>query len=171
MVARGMMTYHEKEVLDRTTDVPRTSKHEIMLGWILWKCRHAKARKILQGDAGLEQVLLEKACALRGASGSVSAKMVGRMPLAYAHLVQVLVDSFLVLAPIAQYAELGVFSVVSVGILTIFYSGLLDLAKVFLDPLDNEDYREGCVYMDIAVLIREANGASRRWMNGVAKLD
>ena len=69
-----------------------------------------------------------------------------------------------------RYADLGVFSVLSVGILTVFFSGLLDLAKVFLDPLDNEDYREGCVYMDLAVLIREANGASVRWMESAAVL-
>jgi hypothetical protein len=52
-----------------------------------------------------------------------------------------------------RYAELGIFSVLSVGILTLFSSRLLDLDKVFLDPLDNEDYREGCVYFDLAVLI------------------
>jgi hypothetical protein len=65
---------------------------------------------------------------------------------------------------------LGIFSVLSVGILTLFYSGLLDLAKVFLDPLDNEDYREGCVYIDLAVLIRESNSASTRWMNAAEKV-
>ena len=58
------------------------------------------------------------------------------------------------------------------GILTLFYSGLLDLAKVFLDPLDNEDYREGscCAFMDLAVLIRESNAASNRWMYGAATM-
>jgi hypothetical protein len=67
-----------------------------------------------------------------------------------------------------RYAELGIFSVISIGILTLFYHGMLNLAKVFLDPLDNEDYSEGCVYLDLAVLIREANTASTRWMRGVA---
>lgn len=55
------------------------------------------------------------------------------MPLAYAHFVQILVDFILFTAPLAQYGELGLFSVLSIGILTIFYSGMLDLAKVFLD--------------------------------------
>lgn len=63
-----------------------------------------------------------------------------------------------------RYAELGVFSVISAGILTLFYSSLIALAKVFLDPLDNEDFADGCVQMDLSVLIREFNGASRRWM-------
>jgi hypothetical protein len=65
---------------------------------------------------------------------------------------------------------LGILSVLSVGILTLFYSGLLDLAKVFLDPLDNEHYREGCGYIDIAVLIRESNAASTRWMNAAEQV-
>lgn len=83
----------------------------------------------------------------------------------------VLVYLFLIVTLVwLRFADLGIFSVLSVGVLTVFYSGLLDLAKVFLDPLDNEDYREGCVYMDLAVLIREGNAASTRWMNGCATL-
>ena len=46
------------------------------------------------------------------------------MPLAYTHFVQILVDSFLVLAPLAQYRSLGIFSVLLVGILSLFYTGL-----------------------------------------------
>ena len=61
---------------------------------------------------------------------------------------------------------MGVFSVVLVGILTLFYRGLLDLAEVFLDPLDHEDYCEGAVYLNLAVCIREANAASTRWILG-----
>ncbi len=61
---------------------------------------------------------------------------------------------------------MGVFSVALVGILTLFYQGLLDLAKVFLDPLDSEDYCEGAVYLNLAVFIREANAASTRWILG-----
>lgn len=56
------------------------------------------------------------------------------------------------------------------GIFTLFYLGLMDLAKVFLDPLDNENYHDGCVKMDLTVLIRELNGASSRWINVAQKL-
>lgn len=69
-----------------------------------------------------------------------------------------------------RYKEIGSFSVVMVGILTLFYRGLLDLAKVFLDPLDTEDFCEGAVYMNIGVLIREVNAASTRWLKGAANL-
>ena len=53
-----------------------------------------------------------------------------------------------------------------IGILTIFYHGLLILAKVFLDPLDNEDFCEGCVYVDLAVLLRENCAAVEKWVDG-----
>jgi hypothetical protein len=67
-----------------------------------------------------------------------------------------------------RYPELGIFCVLMIGILTFFYHGLLILAMVFLDPLDNEDYCEGCVYLDLAVLIRESTSASKKWINGAA---
>lgn len=60
----------------------------------------------------------------------------GRMPLAYTHIVQVLVDTFVWLAPLGLYAVLGAWSVLCMGLLTLFYAGLLDLAKIFLDPLN-----------------------------------
>ena len=53
------------------------------------------------------------------------------------------------------------------GILTLFYSGLLDLSKILLHPLGNdEDTYDESVNMDLAVIIRESNGASTRWMDG-----
>lgn len=61
-------------------------------------------------------------------------------------------------------------SILSVGILTLFYSGLLDLAKIFLDPLDNDDFCKTSVNMDIGVLIREGNAGSTRWKDAAAIL-
>lgn len=68
-----------------------------------------------------------------------------------------------------QLAETGAWSVISVGFLTLFYSSLLDLAKVLLDPLNNEDVC-GSVHMDLGVLIRESNAGSVRWKNGAEYL-
>ena len=65
---------------------------------------------------------------------------------------------------------MGFYSVISVGILTLFYRGLLDLSKEFLDPLDGEDYCDGAVYLNLGVFIREVNSASTRWFRGAAKL-
>ena len=49
------------------------------------------------------------------------------------------------------------------GLLTLFYTGLLDLAKILLDPLDNDEFYEAFVNVDIGVLIREGNTGSTRW--------
>jgi hypothetical protein len=50
-----------------------------------------------------------------------------------------------------------------VGLLTLFYAGLLDLSKILLDPLDNDNDEsyDSPVNVDIGVLIRESN--STRW--------
>ena len=91
--------------------------------------------------------------------------------LAYAHFVQILVDIFLFSAPFSLYAEIGVWSILSVGILTLFYSGLLDLAKIFLDPLDNDEFaKHDSVNMDVGVLIREGNEGSIRWKSSASLL-
>ena len=42
------------------------------------------------------------------------------------------------LAPFALYSDLGDYSIFAVGILTLFYNGLLNLAKILFDPLNNE---------------------------------
>ena len=100
---------------------------------------------------------------LRGTFAGIGDQLDGRIPLAYAHFVQVLVDSFLLIAPFALYSELGMWSIPAVGLLTLFYAGLLDLAKILLDPLDNDEFYDAPVNVDIGVLIRESNAGSTRW--------
>jgi len=100
---------------------------------------------------------------LRGTFAGIGDQLDGRIPLAYAHFVQVLVDSFLLIAPFALYSELGIWSIPAVGLLTLFYAGLLDLAKILLDPLDNDEFYDAPVNFDIGVLIRESNAGSTRW--------
>ena len=110
---------------------------------------------------------------MRGTLGGVGDSLDGKIPLAYAHFVQVIVDVFLSLAPFALYCELGIWSVPAVGILNIFYSGMNDLAKILLDPLDNCDqsfYKDSSVNMDVGVLIRESNAGSNRWKSGLEEL-
>lgn len=106
-----------------------------------------------------------KTSELWGISAGVGGKLAGKIPLAYAHFVQILVDSFLLLAPFSLYSEMGIWSIPAVGILTLFYSGLLDLAKILLHPLGtNEETYDDSVNMDLAVIIRESNAGSVRWM-------
>ena len=126
--------------------------------------------KTLEGGHALQHVLLHQLAELRSTYATITDKLSCRMPLAYTHFVQVLVDTFVVLTPMALYSQLGAYSVFGVGVLTLFYAGLLDLAKIFLDPLNNEDYCEGGVDMDLGVFIREANAGTRKWMQGLEVL-
>jgi len=165
MVHRGILTRTQVNTL-ANMELPPSQWHNICLEWILMDIQAAIRKGVVMGGPALQLILLEKCCDLRGTYGSIGDVVDGRMPLAYTHLVQILVDSLLFCAPLALYAEVGAFSVISVGILTLFYSGLLDLAKVFLDPLDNEDYCQDSVKIDLSVLIREVNAASNRWKSG-----
>ena len=169
MASRGLMTSRQLDVL-QNLDLPEDQKHNACLEWIMIRTDRAIQDGTLISDSSHRQMLLGQTVTLRGTYGEISGKLDGRMPLAYTHLVQVLVDVFVWTAPLALYSELGAWSVVCVGILTVFYSGLLDLAKIFLDPLDNEDFCRNSIYMDLAVLIRESNAGSTRWVNGAARL-
>lgn len=90
------------------------------------------------------------------------------MPLAYVHLVQVLLDTLVVLAPFALYSRLGVFTIPLVGILTTFYRGFLVLSKSFLDPFGNEDTLSE--NLSIMCLINESNAGSVLWFNGIDEM-
>jgi hypothetical protein len=63
----------------------------------------------------------------------------------------------------------GFLGVLGTALLTIFYQGLFDLAKQFLDPYDNESYGRGEDPLCIDTLIAESNAGSVRWMNGILK--
>lgn len=100
------------------------------------------------------------------------------MPLAYVHLVHLLVDSLMLLAPLALYPRVGILSVPLTGLLTVFYRGLLELSKSFLDPFNNEadlDTLDGKVTgnpkrgqnIRTDCLIAEVNAASTRWWRGI----
>jgi predicted membrane chloride channel (bestrophin family) len=177
MVAKGILTPQEKELLDMQMSVSKVQKHWILLEWIVFKCKEAQQRKgqrrmlLIQGQGGFEQALLEKMCALRSYCSQISNKITGRMPLAYAHYVKVLVDVFLIMAPVAQYSRMGgAFAAMSTALLSVFYSGLMDLAFGMLDPLGEEDCLESCIYLDLSLLLRETTLSSRRWINVGSKL-
>jgi predicted membrane chloride channel (bestrophin family) len=168
MASRGLMTSKQLEVL-LSLDVPNNQRHNACLEWMMVRAWQGIDDGTIR-DQGTAQKLMEKMCDLRSTYSSIGDKLTGRMPLAYTHFVQILVDTFVLGAPLALYADYGAWSVLAVGILTLFYTGLLDLAKVFLDPLDNEDWCPGSIYMDLGVLIRESNAGSTRWKNSGARL-
>lgn len=161
------MTQTELETLLKTPLTP-SKRHNAILEWIIVEVQEGQKHHILQHFQSSQKVFLQKLLELRGTCAGISDIIDGRMPLAYAHFVQILVDTFLFAAPLALYSELGIFSVVCVGFLTLFYEGLLDLSKIFLDPLDREDYLAGGVDMDLGVFIRESNAGSEVWAGGMA---
>mmetsp|Transcript_5111 Transcript_5111/g.8004 ORF Transcript_5111/g.8004 Transcript_5111/m.8004 type:complete len:110 (-) Transcript_5111:308-637(-) len=61
---------------------------------------------------------------------------------------------------------MGVWSILCVGVITLFFSGLLDLSKLFLDPLSNDKYLRDSINIDIGALIRQSNQGSTRWYQG-----
>jgi hypothetical protein len=104
MVQSGFLTQRAKETLD-SLDLPSTQKYNACLEWAVIRFGNARRDKIVFGGEGLEEVFLEKACALRATVVSLTDKMDGRMPLAYGHLVQIMVDAFLFCAPFAQVSS------------------------------------------------------------------
>ena len=170
MASRGLMNSKQLKVL-QNLDLPEDQKHTACLEWMMIRTDGAiRDGTLLVSDVAHRQVLLTTMNELSCTYSMINNKLNGRMPLAYTHIVQVLVDTFVWLAPLGLYAVLGTWSVLCVGLLTVFYAGLLDLAKIFLDPLNNEDFCRNSVYMDIGVLIRESNGGSTRWKNGAESL-
>ena len=159
MESRGLMTAKQLEILLEVEHQEYTNEQlcNAPLQWIMVRSIKAMEDGILASDTATKGVLLKDIGFLRNANAAVSSKLSARFPLAYVQFVQVLVDSFIFSAPVALYADLGVYSIPAVGVLTLFYSGLNNLAKIFLDPLNNEEFCENSIFMDLGVLIREVN--------------
>jgi len=102
---------------------------------------------------------LDKIHVIRAQYGAIGDELSGRMPFAYAHIVQVLVDVVLWLYPVMAFSTNMSYSVgiAGTGLLTIFYQGILNLAKQFLDPYDNENYGQGDDPLCVDTLVAETN--------------
>ena len=169
MASRDLMTPRQLEVL-QSLDIPNNELHNAPLQWMMIRANRAMQNGTIAGDPATKGQLLKQITELRTTYQAINDKLDGRMPLAYTHFVQILVDTFVLIAPFALYADLGNYSVIAVGILTLFYTGLFDLAKIFLDPLNNENFCGNSIFMDLGVLVRESNAGSTRWRNSGARL-
>lgn len=165
MIGRGVISRHQYEALQQLD--PEILPQHACIVWIISRSLKGMKDGAVPDDVALRDKIYERSLELQGHFAGVASQLAGKIPLAYAHFVQILVDTFLLLAPFALYSELGIWSIPAVGILTLFYSGLLDLAKILLHPLGNHgDTYDDSVNMDLAVIIRESNAGSTRWMNG-----
>ena len=181
LVETGELTQAEARALVNS-DLPPSQYSYVLLDWVgiaimegldsgLLGHSHSadnkSKRSTLANNSGLEENLLRQLTSVRAEYFSIGDYTAGRMPLAYVQLVQVLVDSLVFLAPFALYSELGALAAVLTGLLTLFFKGLLELSKSFLDPFGNEGYPGQNIRVD--VLVSELNyGASSRW-NKAAK--
>jgi hypothetical protein len=93
----------------------------------------------------------------------------------YVHLVQLLVDTLLAVTPLALYSQLGILCIPLSSILVLFFRGLFELSKVFLDPFGNAETQQPndeqpkqSIKTD--ALISEVNAASTRWWRGAERL-
>lgn len=168
MLSRGIISRKEYDALANRDQYGGAQNSCIQ--WILVKCRRGMKDGILPDENALRQLLYDKICTLRGTAASVMDSLDGRFPLFYVHFVQLLVDTFLMISPFALYVEMGIWAVPAVGILTLFYSGMLDAAKMMLDPIENDEFYGLDRGMDIGVLIRESNAGSTRWKKALETL-
>ena len=166
LVDRGIITSKERQILS-DAQLPVTQRHNAILLWIMRVFLEGRQAGYIEGGDGFEQQFLEKCHVIRAQYGAIGDELQGRMPLAYAHIVQVLVDVILWMYPFMAFSTgMSPFlAVLGTGLLTMFYQGLFDLAKQFLDPYDNESYGRGDDPFCVDTLVAETNSGSVRWMN------
>jgi hypothetical protein len=171
LVERGLMTAQEREVLVDAA-IPATQRHSAILMWMIRLFVEGRMSGHILGGDGFEQQTIEKFHVIRAQYGAIGDELQGRMPLAYAHVVQILVDLILWMYPVMAFS-IGMSPVVAIagtGLLTFSYQGLFDLAKQFLDPYDNENYGKGEDPLSVDTLIAETNAGSVRWMYGFEEM-
>jgi len=164
LVASGQLSAAEAEDL-MTSSLPPSQYAFMTLVWIGIHVMDGLEKGLFRGGQGWEENILRQLTTLRACMFDIDDFRAGRMPLAYVHLVQVMVDSLVFLAPFALYPELGSMAIPLVGLMTLFFRGLLALSKSFLDPFGVEGFGEQDIRVD--VLVSELNfGAAKRWIQG-----
>ena len=168
LVASKQLTREETTYL-LASRLPPSQYAYVLLVWAGLRIMKGFEDGTMRNSPGLEENILRQLTSLRASMFDIDDFRAGRMPLAYVHLVQVLVDSLVVVAPFALYPEVGSFSIPLVGLLTLFFRGLLSLSKSFLDPFGVEGFEGQNIRVD--VLVSEINfGAGQRWINAAKRL-
>ena len=117
-----------------------TTRRRVRAGGFCRAARTARADPQYKAAPTVIQLVFEeKFLELRRTYAMIADELSGRMPLAYTQLVQILVDMLVISTPFALIPVLGTYGVlIGTAVITFFYSSVLNLAKVFLDPFDNE---------------------------------
>ena len=155
------LTHEEVESL-LACELPPSQYPYILLEWVGMYALGGLHDGTLVGGPGVEDQLMKRLTDIRAEYFSIGDFAAGRMPLAYVQLLQVLVDSLVWLSPFSLYSGLGSLSIPLCALLTLFFKGLLELSKSFLDPFGNEGFPGQNIRVD--VLVSELNfGAASRW--------
>ncbi|KAL7488569.1 hypothetical protein ACHAW6_014174 [Cyclotella cf. meneghiniana] len=163
LVKYGQLTQREKEGLV-ACGLPPSQYPYVLLEWAGLRAIDGMEKGELRGGPGMEENILRQLSLLRGEYFNIGDYNAGRMPMAYVQVMEVLVDTLNFLAPLALYTKMGTFNIISTGLLTLFFKGLLELSKSFLDPFGREGYSAHNIRVD--VLVSELNfGASSRWID------
>merc|ERR1719198_56730 len=144
----------------------------VVMEWVLARLVGARRKGLLTGGPGFEHLVLEKVCDLRSACMSIPDQLAARMPLAYVHFTHILVDTLLLIAPFGLFPNLGLFAVPMTGVLALFFRGLLELSKSFLDPFGNRRVSFSGLSADISIdcLLGESNAGSLVWPKAAVNL-
>lgn len=137
--------------------------HNAVLGWLstLFRSAITDGRMAAVSGTGtstlsMQVALQNKVVELRSTYASIADELTGRMPLAYTQLVQIMVDLLICCTPFALMHSVGGFgAMVGTGLVTLFHSSILNLAKMFLDPFNNDDYGNGAgISINVATLMQ-----------------
>jgi len=162
---QGALTPEERSLL--LARGPLSASYCVVLEWIMVRCGEAIHDHTLKGGQ-VHRQLAGLCVQLRATCATIPDNHETRMPLAYMHFVQVLVDSLVLQAPFALYPAVGAYSVLLSALLTLFYTGLAEMSKGFLDPFAREEASDDLLHVD--VLIAETNRGSLRWFHGASEL-
>lgn len=168
MVGRGLLTNNERKYL-MNSKVSATARHNEVLMWCFRTALDATKAGHLDGGYGFEQNLFQRIQEIRAQGNYMESVLRGRIPFAYIHIVQVLVDTVLWAYPVTAFSSGLSFQMGVIGaiFLTTTYQGLFDLAKRFLDPFHNENFWQGDDPIMVSTLIAETNAGSLRWFYGL----
>lgn len=145
---------------------PQKHRHHAAFMWLIAKGPKSQAEGVLAeslAEEGFQQNWNDRATALRSQYGSIAHALEARMPMVYLHLVQILVDSLIIMSPFALFARLGATSFMLNGLVTTFYRGLVDVCKSFLDPFGTV---KTDVPIQVPVLVEHQIHASTRYLEG-----
>ena len=158
LVQAGELTAKERQAL-LESGLPPSQYAFILLQWVGLYAMGGLKAGTLRGSNGFEENLLRQLTGLRAEYFNVGDYAAGRMPLAYVQRVQVLSTRSSSSRP--SRSARARLAIPATSLLTLFFKGLLELSKSFLDPFGNEAAGQN---IRVDVLVSELNfGASSRW--------